>query len=324
MSCLVSLFLLFIVGIWLWDVISSLPNLVIGQLIMLLIFAYYYLKCDRDSTKFKCIGVWFLFGALSFLIYGLTGADKADRNISFNKYSHDPGPIFEWKMALFFVFAIGLMGYFLHLITSPKPIVVKVNNDFDKAKWRADLEAKRKEKEKTAAIKSSTETKRTIQKNPKSRIEMAMDELKYVPKENLEYAAVNTAIKYGIATSVLLSLVQKKNSNLISGTDKQFLHDYLAADPDSYDYMLSKGLDPHDKNLHLSEDDRLDLLDDLYYRDEDDIDEDFDDLDDYDDFHDHSDYSHHDRGLFGSSHDDDSFWRDHDDYCDHGNHDHDW
>lgn len=205
----------------------------------------------------------------------------------------------------------------------------------EKKAWRADLEAKRKMRRESDLVveKKKTSAEKTPQKASKSRMEMALEELKYVPKENMDHAVVSTSIKYGIATVVLLDMLKKRKKNnqkQMSDDDRYFFHDYYAGDADSYEYMQSKGINPHKKNLHLSEEQRMDMMDEMYYGDEDYEDEVYDGDEDYEDGSVDFDYERLNDGLHGKSQEDKrSFWEDHyrydhDEYCDHEDHEHDW
>lgn len=95
-----------------------------------------------------------------------------------------------------------------------------------------------------------------------------------------EGRACDWRLKYGIATTVLMEhFIGKKQKEVCRKSESSFIHDYYAADPDSYEYMLSRGLDPHDRNQKLTDEERFDLYDELYFGDEDDYDDDrgFDD-----------------------------------------------
>lgn len=300
---------------WLCSTISDYPYVGTYMIVSFIILFLAVVSSIQTSTKVACFGFWLMACMIFFLIANYVGVSTADR-------TH----VFDWGAFLTVVGVLSAMSAVLYFLV------------------KQDSDELYKKYEKKDPVVSAPRTPEQIKKDKEDRIATKVSRLVTVPDRYLDAEVARVAAVLGMSAFALKKMVLDKRESMpsLSAAERRYWLDYYAGDADSYDYMQSKGIDPHNNNLHLSDEQKLDMMDEMYYGDEDleDSSDEYDDLDnDVDDdhyerdngalFHDHDNRTCN-NGLFGDSHEEErSFWNDHyrydhDEYCDHEDHEHDW
>ena len=301
---------------WVCSTISDSPYVGTYKIVSLIIVIVGVISAVKTSTRVICFAFWLLACFIFFALVEFVGISTPDR-------TH----VFEWGAFLSVVGVLSVLSLAFYFL---------VKQDVDELTDKYVKKYEKKEPE--------IRTPEQIKKDKEDRIATKVSRLVTVPDRYLDAEVARVAAVVGLSAYALKKMVLDKRKTMppMTAAEKSYWLDYYAGDADSYEYMQSKGVDPHKKNIRLTEEQRMDMMDEMYYGDEDYEDEreelddlDYDENDDYykrDNgslFHDHG-FERVSNGLFSDLYEDKrSFWEDHyrydhDEFCDHEDHEHDW